>query len=363
MRRRELDVHRERGRVPAQPLRADAELVHRAREALLELRAFGIVAAGAERARRGDLGEMHAQVGGAAHADTDDGRRAGLAAGVQHAIDHEGLDRVHALGRHRHPEPRVVLRARALGDHLDRQRFAILREIHVHHRYLPPAGGVLVLARDGVNDGRAQRMLARRALAALGDRLLERVAVDLDAGAYGDVVDRDAGVLAQQVVGLLGDLDIPDHGAEDRLPGGVGLALIEAREPLLDIGRQDLEGADVELLRGLFHLLQVYFHRGSVDDFQLASLYDLGPARRFIAYRFRELGGRIAHRRHAEIVEALAKVRRLQRLGGVAVDLVDHRRGRPGRRHQPEPAEVLKAGQGFRDGGHVLQLRRASLAG
>src|SRR5688572_30864780 len=66
MRRRELDVHRERGRVPAQPLRADAELVHRAREALLELRALGIVAAGAQRARRGDLGEMHAKVGRAA---------------------------------------------------------------------------------------------------------------------------------------------------------------------------------------------------------------------------------------------------------------------------------------------------------
>ena len=51
-------------------------------------------------------------------------------------------------------------------------------------------------------------MLARRALAAAADRLLQRDAVDLDAAADRDVVDRDAGVLAQQVVGALGDLDV-----------------------------------------------------------------------------------------------------------------------------------------------------------
>ena len=56
-------------------------------------------------------------------------------------------------------------------------------EIDVDHRHQPPAGRVLVLARDRMHDRRAQRMLVRRALAAFDDRLLQLVAVDLDAAA------------------------------------------------------------------------------------------------------------------------------------------------------------------------------------
>ena len=67
-------------------------------------------------------------------------------------------------------------------------------------------------------------MLAGRALAAAADRLLHGDAVELDVAADRDVVDRDAGVLAQQVVGALGDRDVLDHGAEDGAAGGVGLA-------------------------------------------------------------------------------------------------------------------------------------------
>src|SRR6185503_5639266 len=92
-----LDVHREGGRVAAQALRPDAEQVDRLAERGLELRALRILAARAERSRRRHLGQVHAQVGGAAYADADDGRRAGLAAGLQHAVDDEGLDRVDSL--------------------------------------------------------------------------------------------------------------------------------------------------------------------------------------------------------------------------------------------------------------------------
>ena len=73
-------------------------------------------------------------------------------------------------------------------------------------------------------------MLARGALAAAADRLLHGDAVDLDVAADGDVVDRDAGVLAQQVVGALGDRDVLHHGGENGLPGRVGLAPLQARQ-------------------------------------------------------------------------------------------------------------------------------------
>ena len=46
-----------------------------------------------ERPRRGDLGEMHAQIRRAADADADDGRRADAAAAFDHAVDDEALDR------------------------------------------------------------------------------------------------------------------------------------------------------------------------------------------------------------------------------------------------------------------------------
>src|SRR6185436_16520863 len=117
VRRRGLDMHRERGRIAAEALRPDAEHVDRLRELALELRALGIGALRAERPGRRFLGEVQAKVGRAADADADDGRRAGLAAGLEHAIDDEGLDRVDAVGGHRHPQPGVVLRPRALRNH------------------------------------------------------------------------------------------------------------------------------------------------------------------------------------------------------------------------------------------------------
>ena len=103
VRRRELDVHRERRRVAAQPLRPDAEQVDRRGELAPRARApSGSAQCEPSGARRRDLGEVDAQVRRAADADADDRRRAGLAAGVEHAVDDEGLDRVDAFGRDRH---------------------------------------------------------------------------------------------------------------------------------------------------------------------------------------------------------------------------------------------------------------------
>ncbi len=100
-------------------------------------------------------------------------------------------------------------------------------------------------------------MLAGRARAAFGNRLLELKAIDLDAAADGHVVDRNAGVLAQQVIGFLGDRDVLDQGGEDRLAGGIGFAFVKAHEALLDVGRQNLARTDVEPLARFLDLLQI----------------------------------------------------------------------------------------------------------
>src|SRR5690348_12354149 len=92
VRRRDLDMHAERGGAAAEPLRADAEFVHGLAQLRLDPGAFRIGAGGAERPRRRDLGEMHAEVRGAADADADDGRRADAAAALDDAIDDEALD-------------------------------------------------------------------------------------------------------------------------------------------------------------------------------------------------------------------------------------------------------------------------------
>src|SRR6185436_13139861 len=257
--RRGLDVHRERGRVAAQALWPDAEQIDRLAERGFELRAFRIFAARAERPRGRDLGQVHAQVGGAAYAHADDGRRTGLAARFQHAVDDEGLDRVDALGRNRHAQPGVVLRARALGDHFDHQGF-LLGEIDIDHRHAAPGGVLLVDARGRMHDRGAERVLPGRARAAAPDRVLEAGTIDLHAATDPHVVDRDAGVLAEQVVRVLGDRDVADHGAEHALRPGIGLRRGQALEAVLDIRRQLLQRADVELLGGLLDLGQIDFH-------------------------------------------------------------------------------------------------------
>src|SRR5437588_7537955 len=107
-------------------------------------------------------------------------------------------------------------------------------------------------------------MFARGALAAAADRFLQSHAVDLDAAADPDVVDRDAGVLAEQVVGGLGDRDVADHRAEHALRAGVGLVGNEPVKALLDVRRQLLQRPDVELLRRLLDLSQLDLHLTSI---------------------------------------------------------------------------------------------------
>ena len=69
----------------------------------------------------------------------------------------------------------------------------------------------------------------------------------LNPGTDYHVVDRDARVLAQQVLRVLSDLDVANHRPEHGLCGLVGLVPVEALEALLDVRRKQLQRPDVEL--------------------------------------------------------------------------------------------------------------------
>ncbi len=98
------------------------------------------------------------------------------------------------------------------------------------------------------------------ALAAAADRLFHARAVQLDVSADGDVVDRNAGVLTEQIVGAFGHRDIFDHGAEDGLASRVGFFHQQPLEALLDVVRQQLERADIERLGELLDFLEIELH-------------------------------------------------------------------------------------------------------
>src|SRR6185503_10334725 len=74
------------------------------------------------------------------------------------------------------------------------------------------------------------------------------------------VVDRYPGVLAEQVLRVFGHFDVFHHGAEHALRAGVGLARREPVEALLDVGRQQLQRPDIELLGRVLDLVEIDLH-------------------------------------------------------------------------------------------------------
>ena len=67
---------------------------------------------------------------------------------------------------------------------------------------------------------------------------------------------------------LLGDRDVLDHGAEHGAAGGVGLGRHQPLEAALDVGRQQLDRADVERLGDLFDFLRIELHRGTLRSWE-----------------------------------------------------------------------------------------------
>ncbi len=274
---RVLDVAVEHRDVAAEPHRADAGLVQQAEELVLELRDDRIGVARADRTRDRLLREVHRVVGAAADADADDSGRARLAAGADDRLEHELLDPLHAVGGDAHLEEAHVLRAGALRHALHVEPVPVGDELPVHDR--KPVADVRagVLARDRVHRVRAQRMLERRARGAVAQRLVDPRRVQREVLADAACVDRDAGVLADEVVLAVGDLDVAEDRVEDALPRHRGLARRGGLQRVAEVLRNVLQRPDVEMRRGVLDgVLQVSGYNAHALAFSAAAF----PARR-----------------------------------------------------------------------------------
>ena len=229
-----LDVHRERRRVAAQALRADAELVDRRRQ--LPPRASRLPAS----AQRLPSGRVAATLARCTHRSAVPPTPTPTIVGGQVLPPASSTQSTTKVLIASTPsagiailQPRVVLRAAALRDHLDRQRLRLRRRNRCGSpaRAMPHDVCSFLRVIGCTTDERSGcSRVARSQPRTIA--CFSAIAVDLDAAADRHVVDRDAGVLAQQVVVLLGDRDVADHRAEDALPVRVGLGRIEALEAL-----------------------------------------------------------------------------------------------------------------------------------
>ena len=205
----------------------------------------------ADRPRDRLLREVHRVVGRAADPDTDDSRRARLAARADDRLEHELLDPGHAVGGNAHLEEAHVLGARALRDALHVEPVPVGDEVPVHDRDAVADVRPRVLARQRVHGVRAQRMLDGRALRALLERGVDPRRVQREVLADLAVVDGDAGVLAHEVLLVLGDRDVAEDRLQNALPGHRGLAAGRVRERVSEVLRDVLQGPDVQVRGGI----------------------------------------------------------------------------------------------------------------
>ena len=114
------------------------------------------------------------------------------------------------------------------GHALDVEAVPVGDELPVHDRQAVADVRAGVLARDRVHGVRAQRVLERRARGAVAQRLVDPRRVEREVLADAAVVDRDAGVLADEVLLAVGDLDVAVDRLEDALARHGRLALARA---------------------------------------------------------------------------------------------------------------------------------------
>ena len=242
-----LDVDGEDGDVAAQSHRADAGLVQQVVQILLELGHERIGVVRSDRPRDRLLREVHRVVGRAADPDPDDPRRARLPAGADDRVEHELLDPAHAVGGHAHLQEAHVLGARALRHALHVEAVPVGHEVPVDDRDAVADVLARVLARQRVNGVRAERMLDGRALCPLSERFVDPGRMQGKVLADAAVVDRDAGVLAHEVLLLLGDVDVAEDRLQDALARDRGLPLRRVRERVAEVLRDVLQRPDVEM--------------------------------------------------------------------------------------------------------------------
>ena len=84
---------------------------------------------GTKRAGRRFFRQRHAQIGGTADADADDGRGARFRARTDDLFEHKFLDAVHAVRRDKHFQERHVLRAGTFRDEQNVKALGVADEI------------------------------------------------------------------------------------------------------------------------------------------------------------------------------------------------------------------------------------------
>ena len=249
---RVLDVALEHGHVAAEAHRADAGLVQEAVELVLELGHDRVGVARADRPGDRLLGEVHRVVGCAADADADDPGRTRLAAGADDRLQHELLDPLHAVGGDAHLQEAHVLGAGALRHALHVEAVPVVDELPVHDREAVADVRAGVLARDRVHRVRPERMLDGGARRAVAQRLVDPRGMEREVLADAAGVDGDAGVLADEVLLVVGDVHVAVDRLEHALPGDRGLALERGGERVAEVLRNVLQRPDVEVRRSVF---------------------------------------------------------------------------------------------------------------
>jgi hypothetical protein len=220
---------------------------------------------------------VHRVVGRAADADADDPRWARLAAGADDRLEHEPLDPLHAVRGDAHLQEAHVLAARALRDALHVEPVPVLDELPVHDREAIADVRPRVLARDRMYRVRAQGMLDRRARSACAQRVVDARRVERKVLADLRVVDGDAGVLADEVLLAVGDVDVAVDHLEDPPARHRRLPLAGGRERVAQVLRNVLERPDVEVRSGILdRALQICLGDAHAVAFSFAAR----PARR-----------------------------------------------------------------------------------
>src|SRR5262249_34978188 len=94
---------------------------------------------------------------------------------------------------------------------------------------------------------RAERVLDGRARGAVAQRVVDARRMEREALADLAVVDRDPGVLADEVALRVGDVDVPVNRLEHALAGDRGLAAARVGERVAQVLRDVFERPDVEV--------------------------------------------------------------------------------------------------------------------
>lgn len=267
-----LDVHRQRGDAPAEPLRADPQAVDRLQQLGLQLGRLGVGVHAADLSQQRPLGQPAHRVEGAADADADDHRRAGVGPRQLHRLQHEALDPLAAVGRGQHGQPAHVLGPAAFGQ--QRQPEAVAR----HQPGVDDRRGVVAGVAPG-GEGPLDHRLAQVAdVVGLAhpavDRLLEGAADDVHVLADVGEDDDGAGVLAHRHAVALGDGDVLQELLEHLAPERGDLALASQGEGAADVLAQHVVGLEAEVSHRCGDLVDVNLaHRESSSG--LASRLEL----------------------------------------------------------------------------------------